>query len=183
VYSEPVPVEVDYIIGSTHFVFAGGEYQCIDRKPWENERIAREYYGGDFIALAEDYYAGHAQVYERTRCDIIGHFDLITKFNRDGAQFDTADPRYRAAWQKAADELLKCGKPFEINTGVIYRGRLDTPYPALEIARYISERGGEFVLSSDSHYAAGLCYGFEQWAQAAKAEGIKVVPFALPEKK
>ena len=36
---------------------------------------------------------------------IIGHFDLITKFNEGGKLFDESDPRYVSAWMSALDRI------------------------------------------------------------------------------
>ena len=44
-------------------------------------RDCEECYGGDFLAMAEDYFATEATVIAKTGADIIGHFDLVTKFN------------------------------------------------------------------------------------------------------
>ena len=93
--------------------------------------------------------------------DIIGHFDLISKFNEAGALFDEADPRYIAASRAAADALLKTGKPFEINTGAISRGYRTAPYPSKALRDYIRQKGGSFLLSSDSHAKESLCCGFD----------------------
>ena len=92
--------------------------------------------------------------------DIIGHFDLITKFYEGGALFDETEPRYIAASRAAADVLLKTGKPFEINTGAISRGYRTAPYPSLALRDYIRHKGGSFLLSSDSHAKESLCFQF-----------------------
>ena len=86
---------------------------------------------------------------------IIGHFDLVKLFNRDesgapGVLFDEADPRYRAAWQKAADALLTTGVPFEINVAAAAKG-LGECYPSPDIVAYLAARGARFVFSSDAH--------------------------------
>lgn len=44
-----------------------------------------KHYGGDYYAFAEDYYTLERDVVDRTGADIIGHFDLITKFNEGDA--------------------------------------------------------------------------------------------------
>ena len=77
--------------------------------------------------------------------------------------FDESHPRYVAAWQKAADALLKTGKSFEINTGAISRGYRVTPYPSPDILAYLKARGAKLFLSSDSHAANTLCYQFDKW--------------------
>ena len=124
---------------------------------------ARRYFEGDIYALIEEYYKTVAQVAEKTGATIIGHFDLISKFSETGKLFDDQNPRYIAAWQAAADRLLKAGIPFEINTGAISRGYRTTPYPAAPIREYLRSRGAQFLLSSDSHRAQTLCFGFDRW--------------------
>ena len=77
--------------------------------------------------------------------------------------FDTNHPRYIKAWQKAADELLKTGKPFEVNTGAISRGYRTAPYPAKEIRNYIREHGGKLIMSSDAHAKENIAFRFDEW--------------------
>ena len=100
---------------------------------------------------------------EVTKCDIIGHFDLLTKFAEQDLYFDLQHPRYVKAWKAAADRLLKTGKPFEINTGAISRGYRTEPYPAKDIRDYIRLNGGKLILSSDSHQKETIAYRFQDW--------------------
>jgi histidinol-phosphatase (PHP family) len=102
-------------------------------------------------------------VVNKTECDIIGHFDLISKFIEKEPLFDVTHPHYVAAWQKAVDELLKHNVPFEINTGAISRGYRTQPYPSEEMREYIREKGGRFVLSSDAHSTDAIAYKFEEY--------------------
>ena len=66
---------------------------------------------------------------------------------------------------RAADALLKTGKPFEINTGAVSRGYRTSPYPDREICRYILDHGGKLIFSSDSHAKETIGYGFEALAK------------------
>lgn len=153
----------DYVIGSVHYLCVNGEYIPVDESAEDLKAAAEKQFGGDMMALCEKYYRTAANVCEKTNCDIIGHFDLITKFNEGGALFDENDPRYIAAWQKAADKLLRSGKVFEINTGAISRGYRTQPYPSADIRSYIKAKGGTFILSGDSHSADTLCFQFDRW--------------------
>ena len=153
----------DYVIGSVHYVKKDGIYISIDETSELLEKGVKEHYAGDIYSLAEDYYDNVAHVVEQTGADIIGHFDLITKYIESGAELDTDDPRYTSAWQYAADRLVKCGKPFEINTGAIARGWRSAPYPDIRIIEYIREHGGSFVLSSDSHSTDTIAFGFDRY--------------------
>ena len=160
-YSEEPTDGYDYVIGSVHYIRAGEEFIPVDESPEILRAAAEKHFGGDLFVLIEDYYRTVAQVVQKTGADIIGHFDLISKFNEGGALFDEADPRYLAASRAAADALLKTGKPFEINTGAISRGYRTSPYPSVALRDYIRGHGGSFILSSDSHAKETLCFRFE----------------------
>lgn len=151
----------DYVIGSVHYICVNGEYISVDHTEEILLDAAKRHFGGDLIALAEEYWRTVARVAEETGADIIGHLDLVTKFNEGGRLFDESDPCYVAAATAAVERLLRSGKPFEINTGAISRGYRTAPYPSPFLQAYIRERGGRFVLSSDSHSADTLMYGFE----------------------
>jgi len=164
-YWSAAPTEgYDYVIGSVHFLRFGDVYEPLDDDEQTLRRIAAERFGGDWYALAEAYFALAGDVVRRTGADIIGHFDLITKYNEGGKLFDESHPRYVAAWRRAVDALLPYGRPFEINTGAMARCCRTEPYPAKPIRDYIRAHGGRFILSSDSHSTETLCYRFEEFA-------------------
>ena len=154
--------EYDYTIGSVHLLpVPDGHRVSVDWMPEKLREGAEKYFGGDMLALAEAYYETEARVVEVTKCDIIGHFDLVTKFIEADPSFDPKDPRYVKAWHHAADELLKTGKPFEVNFGAISRGYRTEPYPSVEIRAYIRSHGGKLLMSSDAHAKEYIAYGFE----------------------
>lgn len=161
-YSQTPTNDYDYVIGSVHYVSAKGRYLAVDETPEILQSGVQELFDGDYYELAEAYFANVAEVAEKTDCDIIGHFDLVSKFNRENALFYERHPRYVQAWKQAADKLLTSGKCFEINTGAIARGYQTRPYPAPEMIDYIRTRGGVFLLSSDSHQIQNLCFDFEK---------------------
>ena len=156
--------EYDYVIGSVHQLrMPDGKPLYIDWTAEKQREGVSRYFGGDWYAFAEAYYEAEGRVADVTKCDIIGHFDLITKFIERDPCFDVRHPRYIRAWQAAADRLLKTGKPFEINTGAISRGYRTEPYPAKEIRDYIREHGGRLILSSDSHRKETIAYRFRDY--------------------
>lgn len=164
----------DYVIGSVHYVEKGGVHYPIDESAQMLKSAADKAWGGDIYALIEDYHALEARVAEVTGADIIGHFDLITKFNEKQPLFDEDNPRYIAAARNAADALINSGVPFEINTGAMSRGWRSVPYPSESLMRYIAERGGKFVISSDSHSRTTLNYGFDEARRIAGRAGAVI---------
>ena len=125
---------------------------------------------GEFYAKA--YFEAVARVESDTQCDIVGHFDLLTKFNERTAIFDTSDPRYIRAGLEALDALLEKDVIFEVNTGAMARGYRTTPYPAPIFLRRIAEKRGNVTLNADAHRKECLTYGFDVALQILNASGI-----------
>lgn len=167
-YSDYPTDEFDYVIGSVHYVKVEGAYIPVDESVEILKDAIKKGFGGDVYALCEAYFATVADVVNKTDCDIIGHFDLISKFIEREPLFDPRHPRYTAAWQRAVDQLLQHDVPFEINTGAISRGYRTQPYPNEEMIAYIKEHGGRLVLSSDAHSADAIAYKFEDYEALTK---------------
>ena len=163
-YYSPAPdYKYDYLIGSVHYLLTDGEYFSVDESAPLLRNAVADHFGGDPYAMAELYFNTVADLPNKFDIDIIGHFDLITKFIDIDPLFDINNKRYIEAWKKSADTLLKYDIPFEINTGAISRGYRTSPYPDENIINYIKAAGGRFILSSDSHSRDTLLYDFEKY--------------------
>ncbi|MBR5742332.1 MAG: histidinol-phosphatase HisJ family protein [Clostridia bacterium] len=162
-FSDDDPAFYDYVIGSVHYVEAGGRFYAVDHNPEAFQKAVAEGFGGDPYALCEAYYALVGDVVRKVKADIVGHFDLVTKFQEKFPSFREDHPRYRAAWEKALVPLLASGAVFEINTGAISRGWRTAPYPAPPIREAIRAGGGRMILSSDSHARGTLLYAFDRY--------------------
>lgn len=178
-YAEPITDPWDYVIGSVHYIFKDDVYIPVDESRGDLLQAAENHYNGDLSRLIDDYYRTVAGVLRATGCDIIGHFDLITKFNEDGTLFDTDAPTYKASWSRALDQLFEDsarlrGAPpvFEINTGAISRGYRREPYPAADILRGIKERGGKIILTADAHSKEAVDDHFDLSRSIAKEAGF-----------
>lgn len=171
-YADTPKEPFDYLIGSAHYVRKNGRYFDVDASPEITKETIATAFQGDGDAYAEAYFEALEEV-ARHKPAIIGHFDLLTKFDETETLIDTASPRYRRAWQKAADTLLLLRVPFEINTGAISRGWRTTPYPSGEILTYLLERGATFLLSGDAHSTEGIGYRFDEAEAYAHRFGVK----------
>ena len=171
--SPPAQGHWDYLIGSVHNLTVEGTCFSVDDSATVLRNAVLRYFDGDPLALAEAYYRKVSQVAEVTGCQIVGHFDLLTKFNEDGTFFNEESPRYRKAALSALDALSGQGLVFEINTGAISRGYRTTPYPAPFLLRELSRRGESICITSDSHSADTILYGFSQAAELARSCGFK----------
>ena len=171
-FSDKPQIKTDYLIGSVHYVKKDGKFLDVDSAEEHFKDYVKTYFDGDYYAYAEDYYALVGDVINKTNADIVGHFDLISKFNEGNKLFDTQNLRYVEAAKAAINKLILCGKPFEINTGAISRGYRTEAYPQMQFLKYIAEKGGRVILSSDSHSANTLCYKFSEYECVAKDMGF-----------
>lgn len=176
-----IPTDVyDYVIGSVHYLYLNGEFCSVDLSAEETKDAIVRHCGGDPITYAKAYFESVARVEEDTQCDIVGHFDLLTKFDERAAIFDVSDPRYIKAGLEALDALLEKDVIFEVNTGAMSRGYRTTPYPAPIFLHRIAEKRGNVMLSSDAHNKDALTYGFDKALQIIKASGIGSVLTMTP---
>lgn len=163
----------DYLIGSVHSVTADGVCLSVDNTREILANAVRDHFAGDYMALAEAYFQRVGAVAAKTGCQIVGHFDLLTKFNEGNRLFDASAPRYTDAAMGALEALLKRDMIFEINTGAMSRGCRSAPYPAPPLLRAIRERGGRICVASDSHSADTVAYAFRQAGELAMACGFR----------
>ena len=177
-YTEEPAEGVDYVIASVHYIKKDGELFPVDESAEALKEAAQRLYKGDYIALAEDYYSHVAAFAGRGQYTIVGHFDLITKFNEGSVLFDERDPRYIAAARAALEACADRRMIFEINTGAMFRGYRTAPYPAMPLLEMIREVGGNVLYSGDSHRAEGILWGFDTALEAAKKAGFQQM-FAL----
>ena len=170
-YFSTEPTEpYDYVIGSVHYVLKNGEYISVDTSAEIVKNAVDRLYSGDFDALAVDYFALVSNVVQKTNADIIGHFDLVSKFSEKNGYGQS--PRFLAAAERAVKALAPLNKPFEINTGAVARGRRSIPYPSPEILKMIKKHGGKIIISSDCHDKKYLDFGFDSAVNLARATGF-----------
>ena len=174
-YAPPAKGEYDFRIGSVHYVLLDGAYCAVDSSPELLERAVIEHCGGDWYRFARVYYDTVAQLMEVVSPDVVGHFDLITKFNERFPKFEEHHPRYLRAALESLDCLLERDAVIEINTGAINRGYRRLPYPAPILLRRIAEKRGRVTLSSDAHAKEQLTGGFIDASRILLASGISTV--------
>lgn len=155
----------DYLIGSVHCMKVDGQMLHID---WDAQKLrhnVEDVYRGDGIAYARRYFAEVGKIADACPVDIIGHFDLLTKFSERVSYFDTDAMEYVQAAIEAMDALAGKVPFFEINTGAIARGYRTAPYPAENLIREFKKRGFGAVITTDCHNKKDLSCGYD----AAKA--------------
>ncbi len=151
---EPAGLSLDFMIGSIHFLRApDGAIVDVDKSPGSFVEGVKSHFGGDFRAFAEAYFAAERRMVEEFDFDIVGHADLLRKFNGRLNWLDESAPWYLKELEATADAIAASGKTVEINTGGISRGWMADAYPSQRFCDALAARGVPFVYGADAHSA------------------------------
>lgn len=172
--SYPLPREkFDYVLGSSHYFRVKSIYYPIDSSYACMQKCV-SVYGGDFLRMAEDYFESFCTYIHTYRPNIIGHFDLLTKFDEQHPLFLQSE-EYRRMAVRYALLAAKSGAIFEVNTGAISRGYRTTPYPHVDILRALKAAGARVVITSDSHKADTIDFAFDDAKHLLRSVGFTSV--------
>ena len=157
-------ISPDYIIGSIHFVAAPDCARVpVDHSPELLAEGIRDHFGGRPEAFVRAYFAQERDMVAKFDFDILGHADLVRKFNLKHPYFDEHAAWYREEVEATAAAIVASGKIVEVNTGAISRGWLDDAYPSAEFRAILRRQGVRFVLSSDAHAADAIDCAFDRF--------------------
>ena len=178
-------VPFDLIVSSLHTLHTPEGEFSVDYSPALFEEGLQRLFGGDKSALLRSYYDAVAEnALRKLDCPagsakILGHFDLITKYNKGMRFFDENDPSYQKIALTALEKILSSPAAndlfIEVNTGVMFRAGKDYPYPAPFLLRHICRMGGKMVINSDAHRPEFLYAGFDRAAKLLFEAGFREV--------
>ncbi|MBQ8882376.1 MAG: histidinol-phosphatase [Clostridia bacterium] len=168
-------LKFDYIIGSVHHLFKNGVEVTIDLKKADQQKAVFDLYGGDYYAFIDHYFSLLGEVYDKTKCNFVGHFDLYKKFNREGDLFNERNDRVYSSGLKAIEQLKDKPCIFEVNTGAKPRGYRDDAYPSDEFISEIAKNKPLFVVNADAHRKESLLTDIESTTVKLQKAGYKTV--------
>ena len=166
--------DYDYIIGSSHYYKVNGEYYPIDSNP-ERFKTCLELFDYDAERMAEDYYGKFCDYINKRKPDVVGHFDLITKFDEIGESLFLKNANYNKTVEKYIETVADSGCVFEVNTGAISRGYRQTPYPAENLLHVLKKQDARLTVSSDSHSIETLDFGFDEAKHLLRDVGFRKI--------
>ncbi len=171
-YSDiPNRAAYDYLLGDCHYVKTEGGFFSVDHCLEGHKALCRDWFAGDYTAFARAYFEGYTERIACMKPDVLGHFDLVSKF----CLTDESDSRYLTYAKEALIASLEVTPYIELNTGAIARGHRPIPYPAPYLFSEIKAHGGVFVLGSDSHETRNLIYYFDEACSLLKENGISSI--------
>ena len=157
------PYGIDYIIGSVHWVRAADNALVpVDESPESLAEGIRDHYDGNAQAFIHDYYRQVREMLSWYDFDILGHVDLVTKFNEKHPYFDEMEGWYMDEVMQTTAVMLNAKKLVELNAGGIARGWRTEFYPSKGFyANLAAFRGVKYIISSDAHSVADLDVPYE----------------------
>ena len=166
---------LDFVIGSVHFIGpADGDHAwTVDGTREELDAAVRDGFGGTPRLLVERYYLLLASMARTAPPDIIAHFDVVKKNNRDSSLFSEEEPWYRAAVGQALDAVQASGRVMEINTGGIVRNTSGAFYPSPWIVAEARRRGIPMMVNSDAHRPDHIDGKFPEAVQVLRDAGYR----------
>lgn len=179
------PSWFDYIIGSVHYVSIpetekkedssslAGQSIAIDESRETFDCLLNEGFGGNIYALAQAYYQSVQEMIQSRPIDIVGHIDLLSKYNEDERYFAFDDETILDMAMKAVEAGIKKDVIFEMNTGAISRGYRSLPYPHPVLFSRMVEKGAHFCINTDCHNKQALDQSMPLCLDLARAAGLK----------
>lgn len=159
----------DYVIASVHYLIRKGIIYPIDHSAKQQVDFIDDCFGGCATDMAKAYFETVAEHIQNAKPDIVGHFDIIAKFDL----MPEADDRYLLAAEEAIRSIVKICPVFEVNTGAVAKGLRKVPCPSGEILKMIRHCGGKVVLSSDCHDQNKLTAFFPQTLELLRQAGFR----------
>ncbi len=169
--------DFDYLIGSVHVVgqHDDGAYWSFDHSPEHFREGFEKIFLNDPRAFAGKYYQTIMEMVQNEPPDIIGHLDLIKKFNDQLGYLDESAPWYRDLQQETLEVISKSGCILEINTRGWYKGLSHAPYPGFETLKICRGLGIPVTINADAHAPGEVDRLFKEAAGLAMDAGYMEV--------
>lgn len=168
----------DYVIGSVHYLSVKDDFLSVfdlqqnkvfalDESKQTFDKLLSDGFGGDMIAVAQNYFDTVVNMVQKTKPTIIGHFDLVSLYG----DFGQVQQKYEQIATDAIKKLAGCGCLVEINANRKFKGKGGL-YPADFLITEFAKNGFDFVLSSDAHVTDSLGYDFDNTIAHLKELGV-----------
>lgn len=165
--------KLDFTVGSLHYLKVDENFIEIDSSANGFKELLNQHFGGKIERLSKHYATQQLEMMQMYHPTILGHIDLLSKYNEKSPLFDESDE----TWLKPLVDVLKLASEMgiivEINTGAISRGHRSVPYPSPLLLKKAAEFGLRMTLNGDSHSTGGITTAYDQAIAIAKECGIK----------
>ena len=157
----------DYIVGSVHDI----DGMVIDVSPERTAAIAETLGGREAMQIR--YFDALAELVATLKPEVVGHIDLIRKFDRPVADFV---PSVMRAIEPVLEAARDAGSVIDVNCGAYRRG-YGPVYPLPAILKRARAMGIRVTLGDDSHGVATVGVGLDASLAAIAGAGYASVSY------
>ncbi len=147
-----VKAEVDYLIGSVHFLNGWG---------FDNPEFIGKYDEVDITEIWVEYFKQIEAMAKSELFDIVGHLDLIKVFKF------MSDADIREIANDALNAIAMAGMSIELNSAGL-RKPIKEPYPSLELLELAYEKNIPITFGCDAHSPEQVGFGMRELKLLAK---------------
>jgi histidinol-phosphatase (PHP family) len=159
--------EFDYVVGSVHHL----DGASVDMHPKLTAKLAEEVGGRE--TLERLYFDQVAEMVERLRPEVVGHFDLIRKFDGPEARFG---PETWKHIERALEAVRAAGSVLDVNAAPARR-KLGPVYPLPPLLERARQMQIPVTLGDDSHGPADVGVGLDACMHAMEKAGYRRVHY------
>jgi len=157
----------DYIVGSVHDI--GGRW--VDYAPEATARLSADIGGKE--ALQHAYFDAMIDMVETLKPDVVGHIDLVRKFEAPGFSFSSGVFR---KIERLLEAMAAYGGVIDVNCAATRNG-YGPVYPLPEILARARTMGIRATLGDDSHGVATVGVSLAASRQAIQAAGYTTIAY------
>jgi histidinol-phosphatase (PHP family) len=150
-------VNVDYLIGSVHF---------IDKWGFDNPEFIGKYEEMDIDEIWQKYFNSIEELAKSNLFDIVGHLDLIKVF-----KFLPKKPILSIA-KKALEAIKEADMVIELNAAG-FRKPIGEAYPSMELLKYMYKLDIPITFASDAHKPEQVGFKSKELIEMAKSVGYQ----------
>jgi len=151
--------EVDYLIGSVHF---------LDNWGFDNPEFIKEWDKRDVDDVYKEYFDKIEKMASSKLFDIVGHIDLVKVFNFKPKK------NIKDLAKNAIKAIKNSGMSIEINTAGL-RKPVKEAYPSDELLEMVLNEGIDLTTSSDAHSIDQVGFNIKETTQKLKELGVNEI--------
>ncbi|MEI0702557.1 histidinol-phosphatase [Brachyspira intermedia] len=171
-------MELDYRIGSVHYIDDGNNsYFPIDMsRDTFNETIK---HFGNIKEVIFRYYDNVIKMIETQKPDIIGHLDLVKKYNLNKEYFTEEEDWYIKKLDEVINVIKKSKCIVEVNTKLMNKNNLNSHYPSKYIINKLLESGTYFTINTDAHIVNNIDHFYSEAVNELNKIGLKSIKMLI----
>lgn len=169
---------LDYRIGSVHFIKDDdNNYFPIDASKQNFENTLKHF--GNIKEVVLRYYNNLIDMINTQKPDIIGHLDLIRKYNFNKEYFTEEEDWYIEKLNEVLEVIKKSSSIVEINTKKMNKDNLNAHYPNTDTIKKLLKLNIPIIINTDAHSANSLDYFYYEMVEKLKTFGYTKIKMLI----